>query len=657
MPSPPLPIVRSVARVAVLLALAAGAGAATLPGGFTENLVASGLASPTAMAFAPDGRLFVCLQGGQLRVVKNGALLPTPFLTVSVSSAGERGLLGVAFDPAFAGNGFVYVYYTATTPSIHNRVSRFTAQGDVAVAGSEVVLLDLDNLTSATNHNGGAMHFGPDGELYVAVGDNANGANSQTLANLLGKILRIDGNGAIPPDNPFFGTATGRNRAIWALGLRNPFTFAFQPGTGRMFINDVGQNTTEEINDGIAGSNYGWPQSEGPTSNPAHRGPVFWYGHGGGSTTGCAITGGAFYNPTTGQFPPSYTGSYFFADYCNGWIRRLDTVNGNAVSAFATGIASPVDLQVAGDGSLWYLARGTGSVWRIRFTDDQAPAVTSQPQDVTVPEGQPASFSVSASGTPPLAFQWRRDGVDVASATSATFTLDPTRLSDDGATFAAVVTNDFGSATSDSATLTVVGNHPPTATITTPANGTFYAGGQTFTYAGTGTDPEDGELEASAFTWKVDFHHATHTHPFVPETSGVREGSFTIPQTGETSADVFYRIHLTVRDSGGLTHESFTDLVPRRAVIGLASSPSGLQVTLDGQPVTTPFSTVGVVGVRRTLGAVSPQSSGGRTYSFQSWSDGGASTHEIVTPSEDTAYTAVYSTSPGPVAPRGTRLQ
>jgi glucose/arabinose dehydrogenase len=646
-----------VARVAVLLALAAGAGAATLPGGFTENLVASGLASPTAMAFAPDGRLFVCLQGGQLRVVKNGALLPTPFLTVSVSSAGERGLLGVAFDPAFAGNGFVYVYYTATTPSIHNRVSRFTAQGDVAVAGSEVVLLDLDNLTSATNHNGGAMHFGPDGELYVAVGDNANGANSQTLANLLGKILRIDGNGAIPPDNPFFGTATGRNRAIWALGLRNPFTFAFQPGTGRMFINDVGQNTTEEINDGIAGSNYGWPQSEGPTSNPAHRGPVFWYGHGGGSTTGCAITGGAFYNPTTGQFPPSYTGSYFFADYCNGWIRRLDTVNGNAVSAFATGIASPVDLQVAGDGSLWYLARGTGSVWRIRFTDDQAPAVTSQPQDVTVPEGQPASFSVSASGTPPLAFQWRRDGVDVASATSATFTLDPTRLSDDGATFAAVVTNDFGSATSDSATLTVVGNHPPTATITTPANGTFYAGGQTFTYAGTGTDPEDGELEASAFTWKVDFHHATHTHPFVPETSGVREGSFTIPQTGETSADVFYRIHLTVRDSGGLTHESFTDLVPRRAVIGLASSPSGLQVTLDGQPVTTPFSTVGVVGVRRTLGAVSPQSSGGRTYSFQSWSDGGASTHEIVTPSEDTAYTAVYSTSPGPVAPRGTRLQ
>src|SRR5687768_2735339 len=150
--------------------------AAAIPSGFTETQIVSGLASPTAMAFAPDGRIFVALQGGQLRVIKNGALLPTPFLTVTVSSSGERGLLGVAFDPAFATNGFVYVYYTATTPAIHNRLSRFTANGDVAVAGSETVLLELNNLSSATNHNGGALHFGPDGKLYVAVGENANSA-------------------------------------------------------------------------------------------------------------------------------------------------------------------------------------------------------------------------------------------------------------------------------------------------------------------------------------------------------------------------------------------------------------------------------------------------------------------------------------------------
>ncbi len=649
MPSLRVRLLTRVATAAVATAVALPAAAATLPTGFTETRVVTGLSNPTAMAFAPDGRLFVCLQGGQLRVVKNGALLPTPFLTVNVSSSGERGLLGVAFDPQFATNNFVYVYYTATSPAIHNRVSRFTANGDVAVAGSEQVILDLNNLSSATNHNGGAMHFGPDGRLYIAVGENANGANAQTLGNLLGKMLRINKDGTIPTDNPFFTTATGVNRAIWALGLRNPFTFAFQPGTGRMFINDVGQNTTEEINDGIAGSNYGWPQSEGPTTNPAHRGPVFWYGHGTGATTGCAITGGSFYNPTVANFPPEFTGQYFFADFCSGWIRKVNPAAGFAATGFATGINSPVDLKLASDGTLWYLERGTGSVWRVEFTDDQAPEVTSHPSSLTVSAGQPASFSVSASGTAPLSFQWQRDGVNIAGATSPTYTLASAQLADNGAMFRAVVTNTFGSDTSNPATLTVTANQPPTATITSPANGTFYVGGQTFTYSGTGTDPENGNLPGSAFTWRVDFHHDTHFHPFVPSTTGSTTGSFTIPQTGETAANVFYRIHLTVRDSGGLTHSTFNDLVPRKVNLTLAANPTGLQVTLDGQPVTTPTTVEGVVGIQRTLGAVSPQTSGGSNYVFQSWSDGGAATHTIVTPSVNTTYTATYAVSTVPV--------
>src|SRR5688572_13532221 len=200
--------------------------AATLPTGFVESQFGSNLGgAPTAMAFAPDGRLFVCLQNGQLRVIKNGALLATPFVTLSVSSSGERGLLGVTFDPNFATNQFVYVYYTTSAAPIHNRISRFTANGDVAAANSEVVLMDLDNLSSATNHNGGAIHFGPDGKLYAAVGENANAANAQVLTNRLGKILRLNSDGTIPVDNPFFNSASGANRSIWALGLRNPFTF------------------------------------------------------------------------------------------------------------------------------------------------------------------------------------------------------------------------------------------------------------------------------------------------------------------------------------------------------------------------------------------------------------------------------------------------
>src|SRR6185369_12480915 len=225
-----------------LLFLAGVVNAATLPPGFTETSI-GGLNNPTAMEIAPDGRIFVCQQGGSLRVIKNGVLLSTPFLTLNVDPNGERGLLGIAFDPGFAGNNFLYVYYTVPSTPRHNRVSRFTANGDVVVPGSEQIILELDNLSSATNHNGGAIHFGPDGKLYVAVGENANGSNAQTLSNRLGKVLRINSDGSIPADNPFFNTASGDNRSIWAFGLRNPFTFAFQPGTGRLFINDVGEVT------------------------------------------------------------------------------------------------------------------------------------------------------------------------------------------------------------------------------------------------------------------------------------------------------------------------------------------------------------------------------------------------------------------------------
>src|SRR5215470_2726619 len=216
---------------------AATTSAATLPSNFTETQVATGLQNPTAMAFASDGRLFVAEQGGTLRVIKNGALLTTPFLSVAVSSVGERGLLGVAFDPNFATNHYVYVYYTATIPAIHNRVSRFTANGDTALAGSETIILELNDLSSATNHNGGAIHFGPDGKLYIGVGENANPSRAQDRNDPFGKILRLNADGSIPSDNPFCATNELRC-AVWALGLRNPFTFAFQPGTGRMHIND-----------------------------------------------------------------------------------------------------------------------------------------------------------------------------------------------------------------------------------------------------------------------------------------------------------------------------------------------------------------------------------------------------------------------------------
>ena len=395
----------------VLTAPAAQAAVSALPAGFTDTPVASGMTNPTAMAFAPDGRLFVAQQGGALRVIKNGSLVATPFMTLTVDQSGERGLLGVAFDPDFPINQYVYVYYTATSPAVHNRVSRFTANGDVVVPGSEVVLLNLPNL-SATNHNGGAIHFGPDGKLYVAVGENAVSSNSQSLANPLGKLLRINRDGSIPTDNPFYGSTSGINRSIWARGLRNPFTFAFQSSTGRLFINDVGQSTWEEINDGVAGSNYGWPVSEGPTSTAGQRGPLFVYGHGNGPVAGCAIAGGAFYNPVAPQFPASYIGSYFFADLCGNAIYRIQPANGYALSTFATGLDQPVDLQVGPDGNLYYLARGGGGVvGRIAYPTSPPAAVDTtfvaidpvRVLDSRFGTGLPGAFAVGVPRTWPVA--------------------------------------------------------------------------------------------------------------------------------------------------------------------------------------------------------------------------------------------------------------
>ena len=339
-------------------------GSRAVPAGFTRNESwITGLSSAAAFAQAPDGRLFVAQQGGALRVVKNGTLLATAMLTLTVDSSGERGLIGIALHPDFASNGYVYLYYTTTENGTHNRISRFTASGDTA--GGELKLVELPALSSASNHNGGAMHFGIDGKLYVGVGDNANSANAPLLTSVFGKMLRFNDDGTIPGDNPFAATASGQARAIWAYGLRNPFTFAVQPVTGRIHINDVGQSTWEEINLGVPGANFGWPASEGRENLGAGMtGPLFTYKHSdasppgsgdGGFFIGFAIAGGSFY-PDAAPFPAGYRNSYYFADYVSRFVGRFDWVN-NASYAFASVTGDPVDLLTGADGALYLLTR------------------------------------------------------------------------------------------------------------------------------------------------------------------------------------------------------------------------------------------------------------------------------------------------------------
>ena len=374
--------------------------AATLPPGFTEVVVATGLSSPTAMQFAPDGRLFVCEQGGRLRVIKNGSLLSAPFVTLTVNSSGERGLLGVAFDPNFATNHFVYVYYTATSPTVHNRISRFTANGDVAVAGSEVVIFDLDNLSSATNHNGGALAFGPlDGKLYAAVGENGEHRQLTVFEHCPRKNPPPEQRRNHPDGQPVF--RYGERQESSDLGARAPQSLhvCVQSAWSRALHQRRGR-------DHVGGN------QRGP------RGRELWLACDRGSHHESQLQDSAVcVQPLErrvcdnrwsvllsldSQFPSDYIDDYFFADYCGGWIRKLDRTAGNSVTTFATGIPAPVDLESGRRRES--VLPGTRHRSRVSIQyGASGPAITSHPASKTVAPGASVTFSVRASGPAPSA--------------------------------------------------------------------------------------------------------------------------------------------------------------------------------------------------------------------------------------------------------------
>jgi len=390
-------------------------GVATVPSGFEDRLVTA-VADPTALAFTPNGRLLITGQGGTLRIYKNGAQLPSPALdlTAKICRESERGLLGVAVDPAFASNHFIYLYYTfkklgVCDSTAVNRVSRFVlGDNDVVDPASEVVM--IDNIPStAGNHNGGDLQFGKDGYLYISVGDGGcdyagnsgcgaqnNAARDQNI--LLGKILRVTRFGAIPASNPFLGTDSARCnlagrtsagmkcRETYAWGLRNPFRIAFDgdnPGT-RFFINDVGQSSWEEIDLGTAGADYGWNVREGhcATGSTTNCGappagmtnPIYDYGR----SAGCgAITGGAFV--PNGAWPRGYDNAYLYGDYvCSKIFKLTPTLSGGfSASEFATGaggVSGMIFGPYSGTRALYYIDYNGDAVRRIFPTCRGLPA-------------------------------------------------------------------------------------------------------------------------------------------------------------------------------------------------------------------------------------------------------------------------------------------
>jgi len=668
---------------------------AAVPAGFSDVLVTS-VGGPTALAFTPDGRLLITRQSGSLRVYANGALLATPAITfpgTAICTNSERGLLGVAVDPDFASNHFLYLFRTFRTAAgaCVNRVSRFSlSDANTIDSASELVL--VDNMPSpAGNHNGGDVQFGKDGYLYISIGDGGcdyagggcAGSNdaSRDQHVLTGKILRVTTTGGIPPTNPFQGAGTARcnvtgsttagNRCqeTFAWGLRNPFRMAVDPNSAvtRLFINDVGQNAWEEIDAGQSGADYGWNCREGAHTNstsglcnPTPAGmvdPIFEYSHGGNvpgtAIGGCgSITGGAF---VPNGLWPGYDNAYLFSDYNCGAIFALQAATASSF-AKALGSSSAVHLTFGPWGSsraLYYTSyEGGGEVRRIQYNN---PAGNNPPNAVAGASPQtgaaPLTVTLSASGSSDpdagdtLTYFWDfGDGTPETSTSS--LTLQHTYAT--GVYTASLRARDNDFAFSSPATVQInAGNTAPTPSITSPAAGAQFSVGQNVTLTGNATDAEDGPLPPSALSWMVLQHHGSHTHPFLGPVTGNNIALTTpAPEDLLAATNSFLEIRLTATDSGGASTTVTRQFDPRKTTLTFDTLPSGMSVRVSGIDFDTPVQIVSWHNWQFPVAAFD-QMLYGASYVFSSWSDGGAQTHDLLTPASAASFTARFTPTTG----------
>jgi glucose/arabinose dehydrogenase len=732
--------------VVVFVALAALAyverapAATTLPSGFSDSVVESGLTYPTAFAFTSGGRLFVAEQRGVIKTF-DSISDPTPTVVIDVRTQvlnnEDRGLLGLVVDPQFPTRPYLYIQYTYDAPPngtapvygtpgtdsdicpaicvAQDRVSRITLGSDFRAVLNTVL---TKNVCSARGtHAGGGITVGRDGSLYVTFGESAGAATpdygqaqdnqcgdpptpagvpstppdaeggslrSQDIltsadpAGLSGSLIRIDPDtGAGWPGNPYASSADVEKRKIVAHGFRNPFRIAQRPGSDEVYVGDVGWKSWEEIDlvadSGAPVENFGWPCFEGPAHQPSWdaldldmcedlyavsnstKSPYFTYsqdretvpGDGCSVAGGGAITGLAFYSGTS--YPSAYRGGLFFQDFERHcvWFMAKDAAgrpNPATARLFARGLTG-VDIHTGPGGDVYMLDVRSGELHRFHYNGSNTlpvanivatPSSGVPPLNVTLDGRGSADSDPGAT----LRYAWDVDN-DGAFDDGTAATRQVTFSTRGSKTVRLRVTDNHGATNVASAVVTV--GRPPVPTIDTPSATTKWRSGQTISFSGHATDPEDGPLPGSRLSWVVTLHHCstpTDCHQHHLEDFAGASGSFVAPDH-EYLAKL--ELQLIATDSDGVRAVASRTIDAQVVDLTITSSPSGLTMAVGSTTARTPFTVPLIVGSSAVLTAVSPQVLNGVNYAFGSWSHGGPATQQIVVPATDRTYSATFT--------------
>ncbi|MEA2386096.1 MAG: hypothetical protein QOJ22_270 [Thermoleophilaceae bacterium] len=660
---------RHAALAALALALAPGspALAATLPAGFEEVVLASQLDTPTAVDWAPDGRMFVTEKAGVLKVVTPAAApQATTVLDISdhVNGYGDRGLLGLAVARDFARTGHVYLVYTYEIDRLRQdgrktaRVTRVTVRPDNSVAGGERVILGregsrpcrrLSNTrdcipADAPTHTIGTVRAARDGTLWLGSGESTaydisylNVFHAYRENTFAGKLIHVDRNGRGLRGHPFCPRDRDLTHVctkLHAKGFRNPFRFTLN---GSMpVVGDVGLADREEISFAAPGGNYGWPCYEGTIHTPAfsqHPRCRGWYAlegtrraptpplHDYPGNPGGVIPGPIF---SAAGWPAAYRGRLFFADYTRRFISVLDLRSG-AVTPFGDDVAHTVALEQSPRGQLAYVDIATGEVREIAWSpQNRTPVAAAAASRRSGAVPLVVRFSAAASRDPegaPLSYEWsfgdgaRAEGRDVEHVYSRAGNFVARLTVTDPAGRRAVRLIGISP-----------GNTPPSLTLARPTDGFLYTAGGRLSLSAHASDGEDGELPDRAITWEAGLIHRGHEHFLLTGLRGATAG-FRLP--ADHSADSYFTVTAKARDSGGIEVTRTVSMRPRTATVRIGSVPRGAPITFAGGAAVAPFTSTEAAGFETVVSAARSFARGGRRYRFTGWSDRRRRAHPV----------------------------